>query len=382
MKPTLIWDLPTRLFHWTLAASFAADWLTSENDTLLSVHVFFGYLMLGLVIFRVFWGLAGSHFSRFSSFPFAPKEGYDYLMQVGRGNALRHVGHNPAGSLAIYALLALVLFVGAAGILTLGGEEQHGLATGWLGLDQMHWLKSMHKLGAIAMLLLVAGHVIGVVVESIAHKENLARSMVTGLKLVNTYTPPSRARPAVAATMLIAMLGFAGTWFYYAIGNGLASHEGLVASENNSQIAPRVKFVGQQLADNAQWREECGSCHSVFYPALLPTRSWQRIMSEQDKHFGTDLGFDKATSDALLAFMVSNSSDHHLTEAAFKIDQSVAADVTPLRITETPYWIKKHRKISLAEWANPLVKSKANCAACHIDADAGTYEDGAMRLPN
>jgi hypothetical protein len=104
-------------------------------------------------------------------------------------------------------------------------------------------------------------------------------------------------------------------------------------------------------------------------------------MAEQQQHFGSDLALDGPTSAALLAFMTANSADQHLTEAGFKIEQSLAADAVPLRITETPYWVRKHRDIASAEWLSPLVKSKANCGACHLDAEAGTYEDGAMRLP-
>jgi hypothetical protein len=104
-------------------------------------------------------------------------------------------------------------------------------------------------------------------------------------------------------------------------------------------------------------------------------------MAEQQQHFGSDLALDGPTSAALLAFMTANSADQHLTEAGFKIEQSLAPDAVPLRVTETPYWVRKHRDIAATEWQSPPVKSKANCGACHLDAEAGTYEDGAMRLP-
>ena len=381
MQRTLIWDIPTRLFHWTLASSFALAWLTSESDQWLPVHVFLGYLMLGLVGFRVLWGFAGSHFSRFASFWFGPKEAITYLKEVASGRAARHVGHNPTGSLAIYALLALTVVVGATGLITLGGDEQQGLAASWFSFPQAKLFKSLHELAATVMLLLVAGHVAGVVVESVLHKENLARSMVTGIKLAATDTPKTMARPWVAVAMLLAMLGFGGWWFAYAIDSPVDQQAWHASAEAGKPEAPHVKFTGQPLPDNAQWREECGSCHAVFYPALLPARSWQKMMAEQGTHFGTDLGLNAATTQAVLKFMVDNAADGHRTEAAFKIDQSVPKAATPLTITETPYWVKKHREITAADWANPVVKSKSNCVACHSDADAGTFEDGAMRIP-
>lgn len=381
MQRTLIWDLPTRLFHWTLASSFALAWLTSEGDRWRSIHVFLGYLMLGLVVFRLIWGFAGSHFSRFSSFWFSPKEALDYLKQVVHGHAPRHVGHNPTGSLAIYILLAMSLVVGLTGVVTLGGDEQQGIAAGWLSFAQVQTLKQLHEFGAIAMLVVVAGHITGVVVESVLHKENLARSMVNGIKMAEANTPKATAHAWLAVLMLLAMLGFGGWWFYYVIDKGLDNQPWHATLETGLSEAAHVKFVGKQLPDNKLWRDECGSCHAVFYPALLPARSWQKMMAEQDQHFDSDLGLDNATTAEVLKFMVDNSADKHLTEAAFKIEQSVPEEQTPLRITETPYWIKKHHEVTTADWVNPLVLSKSNCAACHSDADEGTFEDGAMQIP-
>jgi cytochrome b len=381
MQRTLIWDLPTRLFHWTLASCFATAWLTSDGDRWIAVHVFAGYLMLGLVAFRVLWGFWGSHFSRFATFWFGPREAIAYLKEVVAGHAARHVGHNPTGSVAIYILLALTVVVGFAGIVTMGGDEQQGLAAGWFSFSQIEVLKKLHEAGAILMLLVVAGHITGVVVESVQHKENLARSMVTGYKQAEPGTPIAMARRGVAGVLLLGMLSFAGWWFYYAIDRQIDGQGWHVKLESGTGEEAHVKFVGKQLADNKPWRDECGSCHSVFYPALLPARSWEKMMAEQDKHFGSDLGLDAPTTAAVLKFMVDNSADKHLIEAAFKIDKSVAKEATPQRITETPYWVNKHREIAASDWANPLVKSKNNCAACHTDADDGTYEDGAMQIP-
>ena len=183
MQRILIWDIPTRLFHWALALSFAGAWLTSESDRWLSVHVFLGYQMLGLVAFRIVWGLLGTHYARFSSFWFGPKDALAYLRQVLVRKAPRHVGHNPTGSVAIYLLLVFTLVVGGTGFFTLGSEEQQGAVAGWMGITQGRIFKSLHEFSANLMLLLVLGHLAGVVVESLLHKENLARSMLTGTKL-------------------------------------------------------------------------------------------------------------------------------------------------------------------------------------------------------
>lgn len=365
MQRFLIWDLPTRLFHWTLALSFAAAWLTSESDAWLAVHVFVGYLMLGLVGFRLLWGVIGSPYARFRSFWFGPQASLTYLRQLLHGQAERHIGHNPAGSLAIYGMLLLTVVIGVSGILTLGGEERHGLAAGWLSVAQGKPMKALHEAAASAMLLLVLGHIAGVLVESYLHRENLTRAMLTGHKLAATPPPVTRPRAGVAAAMLGLMLVFAAGWFW----------------PTDKRVAPNLAFTGPQLADNAQWREECGSCHLAFHPSLLPAPSWTRLLAGQAQHFGSDLALDDATRQALQDFLTANAAERQQTEAAVKILQSLAPGASPLRITDTPYWVHKHREITPAQWAQPSVKSQANCAACHQDADAGTFEDGAMRIP-
>ncbi len=381
MKPTLIWDIPTRIFHWIFVLCFAMAWLTCEGDRWRSIHVFAGYLMLALVVFRVVWGFVGSHFSRFASFWFGPREAILYLQQVAKGHAARHVGHNPTGSMAIYILLGLAIGVGVSGWITLGGDEQQGLAAGWLSFSQAQPIKELHEVAAWLMLMVVAGHVTGVVVESLLHRENLTLSMLTGVKMAPPDTPVAKSRTAVAVVLLLAMLVFGLWWFQYAIDRQLDHWGWYQKRETGVGEESHVRFVGKNLPDHTQWREECGSCHAAFYPALLPERSWRKMMADQGQHFGTDLGLDAAPTAAILQFLTDNAADHHRTEAAFKIDQSIPKEAVPLRITDTPYWTHKHSEMADAVWTTPSVKSKNNCIACHTDADAGTFEDGAMQIP-
>jgi len=382
MKSLLIWDLPTRLFHWLFAASFAGAYITAESDAWLGVHTGLGYLMLGLIGFRLVWGFAGGHYARFANFLFSPRQGWQYLRQTlaNRRNltTTRHLGHNPAGSQAVYLLLALGLVVGLSGLFVQGGEEQQGVAATLLGYDLGHAIKEVHETVATLMLLLVFGHIAGVVLESRAHRENLARSMLTGFKLGPEDAPVSRPYRLIGVLMLLGVAGFAGWWFQYAAED---SFEKLTGSAHTAAEAPHVAFIGKPLASNAAWREECGSCHLDFHPGLLPARSWQKLFAEQNRHFDDDLGLDAATTRTLLAFALENEAGRQRSEAAWKIDRSIKAGATPLRITQTPYWVKKHRDIEDAVWRSPKVRSQANCAACHLDAEAGAFEDAAMRMP-
>ena len=374
MQRTLIWDVPTRLFHWTLALSFALAWLTTESDRWLAVHVFLGYLMMGLIGFRVIWGLIGTHYARFASFWYGPRAALAYLRSVLNRTAARHIGHNPTGSLAIYILMLLTLLIGISGFLTLGAEEQQGVFSGTMSLAQSRTFKELHELSANLMLLVVFGHLCGVVVESMLHHENLAHSMLTGSKMTEHGLPSAKSRWGVAALLLTLILGFGFWWFYYAADTKLDQIRG-------EQESPHVKFIGTALADIPQWRAECGSCHLAYHPNLLPSRSWEALMTGQARHFGSDLALDAPTSAALREYAIANSADKQLTEASYKIARSLKAAETPLRISETPYWVKKHRKITTVQWQSDPIKSKANCGACHLDADAGTFLDAAMHIP-
>jgi cytochrome b len=103
----LIWDLPTRVFHWALAGSFLGAYLLAEEDGSRSLHVMFGYTVAGLIVFRLLWGFVGSTHARFRDFAYGPGAAAGYLRDLVRGRARDYDGHNPAGSWAIYALLAL-----------------------------------------------------------------------------------------------------------------------------------------------------------------------------------------------------------------------------------------------------------------------------------
>jgi cytochrome b len=165
----LVWDLPVRVMHWLLAASFLGAYLTAESESWRLVHVVLGYTVAALVCFRVFWGFAGSRYARFAQFVKGPSAALAYLRSLLAGRPAHAVGHNPAGALAIVALLALGALTAFSGYATYSD---------WGG----HWLEEVHEVLANTMLMVVLVHVAGVIVGSIAHRENLVRAMFTGRK--------------------------------------------------------------------------------------------------------------------------------------------------------------------------------------------------------
>jgi len=169
MRKILVWDLPTRAFHWLLALSFAGAFLTAESERYRDVHVTLGYTMLGLVAFRLVWGLIGTRYARFRSFAFGPRSVLTYLKSLFTRSPHHYIGHNPAGSWAIYALLALIVLAGASGYATYEDIGGHGM-------------EEVHEAFSNLLLAAVAAHVAGVAVSSLVHGENLVRAMVTGYK--------------------------------------------------------------------------------------------------------------------------------------------------------------------------------------------------------
>ena len=123
-------------------------------------------------------------------------------------------------------------------------------------------------------------------------------------------------------------------------------------------------------------KKECGSCHMVFPPQFLPRRSWQKLVDTLSDHFGENASLGEAQRKAVLDYLQANAADGPKAgREGRKFADSVASTQTPLRITEIPRWIREHQKIRAEKWADPTVKSKANCGACHKAADRGIYED-------
>jgi cytochrome b len=178
-----VWDPLVRVFHWSLAAAFAIAFIV--EDELLGAHVWAGYLALGLVAFRLVWGLVGTRHARFRDFVRGPSAVLAYLGDVLSLRAPRYLGHNPAGGAMIVLLLVCVAGTGLSGLALYGAEEASGpLAGSMSGLPEHfgHLLEEVHEALANLTLGLVVLHVVGVLVSSLLHRENLIGAMITGRK--------------------------------------------------------------------------------------------------------------------------------------------------------------------------------------------------------
>ena len=191
----LVWDLPVRIFHWLLAACFVGAFATGDSERWRDIHIMLGYTMLILIAFRVLWGFVGSRYARFGTFAFGPGRVAQYLRSLLGTKPEHHVGHNPAGSWAIYLLLGLALTAGITGYATLnelGGE----------------WLEELHEGAANAMLAVVLVHIAGVIASSLRHHENLVRGMITGRKIGAVAEGIRKPHRIVAVLLLAGVIGF------------------------------------------------------------------------------------------------------------------------------------------------------------------------------
>jgi cytochrome b len=195
----LVWDVPTRLFHWLLALSFAGAFLTAESERFRDIHVLLGYTFAGLIGFRLVWGLVGTRYARFKSFRFGFAELRGYLLSLLTRSPRHYLGHNPAGAIAIFALLGLGIVVAVTGYAVYndyGGE----------------WIEELHEGSANAMLVVVFVHIAGAVVSSLLHRENLVRAMITGRKLGEPRAGIRFGHAWLGALLLAAVVGF---WYAY-----------------------------------------------------------------------------------------------------------------------------------------------------------------------
>jgi cytochrome b len=177
-----VWDIFVRVFHWSLVLAFAVAYLT--EDDWMTLHVNAGYAVAGLVALRLVWGFIGTRYARFTDFAYGPGAVKAFLNDTLHRRAKRYIGHNPAGGLMIFLMLAGLVLTSVTGLVLYGAGEGAGPLAGLtasLGAYE-HTLEEAHEFLANLTLLMVFVHIAGVVVESLLHRENLARAMVTGRK--------------------------------------------------------------------------------------------------------------------------------------------------------------------------------------------------------
>lgn len=205
-EPTVpVWDLPTRLFHWSLVllvilAVVSRLW----GDSLLKWHMANGYAVLVLLLFRLLWGLAGSTTSRFQTFLTGPGTVIAYLHGVMRGETRHYTGHNPAGGWSVAALLVVLLVQTLTGLFASDDILVKGPLAFLVSERMVALLSTIHRLSSLALLALVVVHV-SAVLFYLMRGENLIRPMITGRKARSSLSPGEEA-PKIGSSRLALIL--------------------------------------------------------------------------------------------------------------------------------------------------------------------------------
>jgi cytochrome b len=179
-----VWDVPTRLFHWTLVLSFTSAYLTAKFH-LGFLHTWIGYFLCLLLLARLVWGFAGNKYARFTSFIFSPQETIEYLHSLAKNNPKHYFGHNPAGALMVFGVLALLAMIFLTGLVTLAVIDFEGpllFLIDYVDDETSYAVRHLHGWLIDIALVIIPLHLLGVAVGSLQHKENLVRAMITGKK--------------------------------------------------------------------------------------------------------------------------------------------------------------------------------------------------------
>ncbi len=179
LKPTAVWDLPVRLFHWLLVALILVAWLSAGKS--MTVHSLAGYSVIALVVFRLWWGLVGSSTARFSSFVRGPRAILSYLRHMGERTPGQSPGHNPVGAISVLALLALVLIQTSTGLFSVDVDGlESGPLSAWVSFDMGRQFAHIHEFAFRILQVLVGVHIAAILYYAIWKRENLVGPMITG----------------------------------------------------------------------------------------------------------------------------------------------------------------------------------------------------------
>lgn len=204
MRSNLVYDLPTRLFHWLFSGlfllSFTIGKMVDDESLVFTYHMLSGLMLTGLVFWRLIWGFIGSKHARFSGFNLNPLHLKDYFLGLVSGSKKRWAGHNPASSWAAIVMLALALGLGLTGYLMSTGYKET--------------FEEIHEFMANTFVIVVLLHVAGVVLHSMRHRDGIALSMIDGKKEVTAAGAAIPSQRNFAAIILLALVVSQGLLMY------------------------------------------------------------------------------------------------------------------------------------------------------------------------
>jgi cytochrome b len=206
MNKAKVYDLPTRVFHWLFAGLFIAAFgiaqLTDDESPWFSQHMLLGLILVVTTMLRIIWGVVGSRYARFSSFPLNLGRLIEYLRATFTTKGKAYFAHNPASAWAAVMMMGLSLGLGVTGYLMAGGQKET--------------FEDIHELMANAFAFVAVAHVAGVVLHSLRHRDGIALSMIHGQKnRVGEASPIANSHRLAA----MAMAGVVGLFAFHVYKN-------------------------------------------------------------------------------------------------------------------------------------------------------------------
>lgn len=362
-----VWDLFIRGFHWSLVTCVTVAAVTGFllGPSWTPLHLIAGFLALALVGARILWGLCGPTHARFASFVRGPGPVLAHLRAVLKNtHERRYLGHNPLGALMVVALILAILALGWTGLEVWGGMIKAGPFAFDTSFATGLFYRHVHQALAIAVLVLIALHLGGVILESRREKESLVAAMIDGEKPArpnDVALPERRARPRPALILGAALAVLAGS-----AGFGFSS-------------LPVPDLPVTPAHFDPAYASECSDCHEAYNPTLLPAASWQHLMATLDDHFGEDASLDPATTQRIGTWLQAHAAESADTLAAH-VMRRVSAE-HPDQITATRFWKWMHGNIPEETFKSAAVGSRGHCSACHADAAAGLFRPASISVP-
>jgi cytochrome b len=224
-----VWDLPVRLFHWAIVVLFSFQLVTGwMGGSVMSWHVWSGYSVLVLVVFRILWGFAGSTHARFASFIAGPAATLHFAKRLFSREAVPQVGHNPLGGWMVIALVVSLALQAGTGLFANDGLATEGPLAALVSLDVSNTISTIHRGNLKVLLALSVLHITGVLFHLIVKRENLIGAMFTGVKRVpeaavherrdaSRDSSPRRVASRESASVFIASLWRALALFLVAL---------------------------------------------------------------------------------------------------------------------------------------------------------------------
>ncbi len=183
MKTVRVWDVPIRLFHWLLVLAIIGLFTTGKlGGNWMQWHERIGYFVLGLILFRILWGVVGSRHARFSNFVRGPKTIFGYMKAFTKKDAPHYLGHNPMGALSVVAILLVVGFQAVSGLFADDDIMLRGPYAAAVGTDWSSLITKLHKWNSDLILILIGLHVAAILYYVLVKKDALIKPMFTGEK--------------------------------------------------------------------------------------------------------------------------------------------------------------------------------------------------------